>query len=247
MAPGTYCNVLKGELSANGQSCSGETVTVNNNGALQVNLGPWDAIAIHKNARISGGTQPSDIKRTVIFIQAQTASGQDMFVRGGIDHNYAASNLGLSCTASNYACAIPITHNNLINATTAPWKASDSFLDWYGVESGQNSNAAGSAMDWTTNIWPSSWGAVKTVAADGFGVEPLNIWGQHYWMLDVQMDCSKTVNGWFELKAYVQNGQGWEGNISQANTPYPSNNHFAQCGKINTFDFGQSSYEVRDF
>ena len=247
MAAGTYCNVLKGELSADGQSCSGESVTVASNGSLQVNLAAWDAIAIHKNAKVSGGTQPSDIQRTVIFIQAQTSSGQDMFVRGGIDHDYAASNLGLNCTTSNYACAIPITHNNLLNATTAPWKSSDNYLDWYGTESGQTNSAAGSAMDWTTDSWPSSWGAIKTVAADGYGVEPLNIWGQHYWMLDVQMDCSKTVNGWFELKAYVQNGQGWEGNISQANTPYVSNNHFAQCGKINMFEFGQSSYEVRDF
>lgn len=249
MAPGTYCNVLKGQLSGDGQSCSGETVTVNSSGQIQLSLAPWDAVAIHKNARVAGGTTPppSDVQRTVIFIQAQTASGQDMFVRGGIDHGYAASNLGLNCTSNNYACAIPIVHNNLRNSTTAPWKSGDNFLDWYGTESGQSGSAAGSAMDWTTNSWPAPWGAEKTVAIDGFGTEPLNIWGQHYWMLDVQMDCSKTVNGWFELKAFVQNGQGWEGNIQQPNAPYPSNNHFAQCGKINQFDFDQSSVNIRDF
>lgn len=66
-------------------------------------------------------------------------------------------------------------------------------------------------------------------------------------LLDVQMDCSKTVNGWFELKAYVKNGQGWEGDIQQSGAPYASNNHFAQCGKINKFNFNNSSVEIRDF
>lgn len=246
MAAGTYCNVLKGKVSADGSSCSGETVTINGDGTVNLNVGSWDAVAIHKNARISGGSG-SNWQRTVIFIQAQTASGQDMFIRGGIDHNYAAANLGLNCTASNYLCAMPIQHNNLRNATSSGWKSNDNYLDWYGTEAGQSTQAEGSAMDWTTDIWPASWGAKKTVATDGYGEEPLNTWGQHHWMLDVQMDCSKTVNGWFELKAYVKNGQGWEGNISQTGTPYTSDNHFAQCGKINKFDFNANTVTIRNF
>jgi len=66
-------------------------------------------------------------------------------------------------------------------------------------------------------------------------------------MLDVDMDCSKAVNNVFELKAYVKNGQGWESDISQAETPYASSNHFAQCGKINMFSFNSSDVQVRDF
>lgn len=247
MAAGQYCNVLKGEISADGNSCSDEVITVNANGTINLNVASWDAMAIHKNAKLNTIVQPGNWQRTVIFIQQQTNSGQDMFVRGGIDHGYASSVLGINCSASNYECAIPIKHNNVLNNTTAPWKANDEFLDWYGVEAGQSSAAEGTALDWTIDSWPAAWGPINTVASNGFGEEPLNIWGAHYWMLDVQMDCSKTVNGWFELKAYVKNGQGWEGDIQQSGAPYASNNHFAQCGKINKFDFNNSSVEIRDF
>ncbi|WP_232361473.1 alpha-amylase [Paraneptunicella aestuarii] len=250
MAAGQYCNVLKGELAADGQSCTGEVITVNANGTINLNVPSWDAMAIHQGAKIEGGVTPppaGDWQRTVIFIQAQTQSGQDMFIRGGIDHTYANNNLGRNCQTTNFECALPIVHNNLRNATTAPWKANDDYLDWYGVEAGQSASAEGTALDWTTNLWPSSWGALKTVAVDGYGEEPLNIWGQHYWMLDVDMDCSKTVNGWFELKAYVKNGQGWENNIAQSGTPYASQNHMAQCGKINKFEFNLNTVEIRNF
>lgn len=251
MASGQYCNVLKGELSTDGQSCTGEVITVNSDSTINLNVPSMDAMAIHEGAKISGTTPPppppGDWQRTVIFVQAQTQSGQDMFIRGGIDHDYANNNLGRNCQTTNFECALAIRHNNLRNTTTAPWKSNDDYLDWYGVEAGQSSAAEGTALDWTTNIWPGSWGAIKTVAIDGFGEEPLNIWGQHYWMLDVDMDCSQSVNGWFELKAFVKNGQGWENNISQSGTPYASQNHMAQCGKINKFDFNSHSAEIRNF
>ncbi|WDE03255.1 alpha-amylase family protein [Thalassomonas viridans] len=250
MAPGSYCNVLKGQLSADGNSCSGETIVVNGDGTINLIVPAWDAVAIHQGAKLGsgGGEDPNeDWQRTVIFIQAETSSGQDMFIRGGIDHDYANSVLGRNCQSTNFECAMPVRHNNLKNATTGPWKSNDDYLDWYGVEAGQSGEAQGSALDWTTNVWPSSWGTERTVANDGYGVEALNIWGQHYWMLDVDMDCSRAVNNVFELKAYVKNGQGWENDIYQAATPYASNNHFAQCGKINMFSFNSSYVEVRDF
>lgn len=246
MSEGVYCNVLTGEMSNDKSSCSGGSVTVQANGFATVSVASWDALAIHKNAKLDTHVNAA-IQRTIVFIEAQTASGQDMFVRGGLDHTFAANSLGLNCTASNYLCAMPISHNNLNNATTTLWKANDTFLDWYGLESGQNSQAEGTPLDWTTNSWPAAWGPKRTVAVDGYGEEPLNTWGPHHWMLDVEMDCSKTVNGWFELKAYVKNGQGWESNIQQPNAPYASNNHFAQCGKINRFSFNSNSVEIRDF
>jgi alpha-amylase len=82
---------------------------------------------------------------------------------------------------------------------------------------------------------------------DGFGQESLNVWGANQWMLDVDMACDDTFNNMFEIKAFVKNGQGWESDIAQANAPYASNNHFAQCGKINRFIFNSNSVEVRDF
>jgi alpha-amylase len=247
MAEGIYCNVLKGELAADGQSCSGETITVNADGTINLNIAGEDAMAIHHNAKVNIIIELPVMQRTVIFIQAQTAAGQDMFIRGGIDHDYANNNLGRNCQTTNFECGIAIEHNNTLNATTAPWKTGESYLDWYGSEATQSNEAEGTPMDWTTNVWPGDWGTKRTVAADGYGETPLNIWGQHYWMLDVDMDCSQTVNGQFEVKAYVKNGQGWEGNINQANIPYASSNHVATCGKINKFDFNGSSVEVRDF
>ncbi|MGC3999422.1 MAG: hypothetical protein QM767_19070 [Anaeromyxobacter sp.] len=199
----------------------------------------------------------ADWQRTVIFVQGQTADGQDLFIRGGIDHDVAKAKLGLTCTSTNYACAIPIRHRNTRNATTNPWKTGDTMLDWYGAESGQtgvshNIVSQGTPADWTTNTWPGGWGAVKTVAVDGYGVEPLNTYGAHYWMVDVDMDCSKAYQAadgtrWFEVKSYISNGPGWEGNVAQGGTPYASINHMARCGQINVFSRGSSAATFASF
>jgi len=184
------------------------------------------------------------------MIEGQTSDGQDMFIRGGIDHGYANSTLGRNCTTSNFECAIPIRFLNDKNETTDGWKSGDNYLDWYGKEGAQGDDdhgtPQGSALDWTTNAWPSNWGAKPLYAVDGFGETPLNTYGHHYWIMEVEMDCSATVNGWFELKSYISNGPGWEGDVSQSNTPYSSGNHFAQCGKKNVFKRGQSDpVEIR--
>ncbi len=186
--------------------------------------------------------QGGDWQRTVIFIYGQTSVGQDMFVRGGIDHAYANANLGRNCQTWNFECAIPIRHNNLRNNTTAPWKNGDKYLDWYGAESGQSAASVGSPLDWTTNNATNP----NTVAVQGFGYDPLNDYGDHYWMLDVEMDCSKSVNGWFELKSFISNGPEWESNVAQSGTPYSSGNHFAQCGKLNVFQRDSSSAMIGD-
>lgn len=183
-------------------------------------------------------------ERTVVYIYGQTQAGQDMFVRGGLDHGYANTTLGRNCAASNFECALPIEFLNTLNATTAPWKMGDTHLDWYGRESAQNQEspghgfAEGTAMDWTIDHWPSEWGPAKYYAVDGSGEDSENTYGAHFWKLDVSMDCSNTVNGWFELKSYISNGPGWEGDVSQGQSngePYLSQNHFAQCGRKNVF------------
>jgi hypothetical protein len=178
-----------------------------------------------------------DWQRTVIFIYGITQPGQDMYIRGGIDHNYAQNSLGKACTAANKLCAVPIQHRLF---TTDSKRANDKYLDWYGAETGQGT-VEGSPLTWTTNVWPTSWGAEKTVAQHGYGTEPLNQWGQHYWMLDVLMDCSKSVGGWFELKSFISNGPGWEGNVTQSGSPYPSINHFGKCGQLNKFERGSNA------
>ncbi len=186
------------------------------------------------------GIEYRNWRRTLVFIYGETQPGQDMFIRGGIDHNYAQNNLGRNCTSENYECAIPIRHLNLRNNTTAPWKSGDNYLDWYGAEAAQSSESEGSALDWTTDFWPEAWGAARTYEIDGSGETPLNTYGQHYWLLEVEMDCSATASGWFELKSYISNGPGWESDAQQAGAPWYSGNHFAKCGELNVFRRGQS-------
>ena len=209
--------------------------------------------SVGKHVRLAPRAEPSgaDIRRTVLFMYGQTSPGQDMFLRGGIDHRYAQATLGRTCTApagsvpSNYACAIPLVHRNLKNATTAPLKRGDARLDWYGAEPGQNGDAVGTPADWTTNTWPTSFGPQKTVQLDGFGVDPLNTYGQHYWMVDVDMDCAATAGGWFEVKSFVSNGPGWEADVTQEGAPYASGNHFARCGSVNVFRRGEPGAVIR--
>jgi alpha-amylase len=233
LAPGSYCDVISGAL--NGNSCTGTTVDVHPGGAALFRVPAMTAVAIHVGQR----TPPPQLTRTVIMIRGETVPGQDMFLRGGLDHRHASS-LGRNCTDQNLECAVPIRHRNIRNATTAGWKAGDHHLDWYGTESMQPAAALGTPMDWTTNQWPTEWGDPRSVSTDGFGLEPLNTYGPHYWMLDVDMDCAKTGNGWFEVKSFISNGPGWESDVSQPGAPWPSGNHFARCGYLNVFDRGNA-------
>ena len=98
-------------------------------------------------------------------------------------------------------------------------------------------------MIWTTND-PAN---PKAIWKDTVGYTPLNKYGEHYWMLDVDMDCSRTANGWFEAKSFISNGPGWENDVSQPGAPYASRNHFGQCGMINVFRRGESAAQIVPF
>ena len=254
MPQGEYCDVLKGNFSEETGICTGPTVLVDAFGKANFSVQALNASAIHIGAQVKG-----DYRRTVVFMFGTTSPGQDMFLRGGIDHTYAERVLGRTCETGagpTYQCAMPIRHNNLRNDTTRPWKEGDRYLDWYGKEPGQDRishdiQAVGSAVDWTTNN-PSHG---KTVDVDGYGFDVLNqtlSLGNHFWMLNVMMDCSKGVqaggDSWFEVKSFISNiGNGWEGNIDQPDTPYRSQNHFAKCGKISVFRRNENTARYYDF
>jgi alpha-amylase len=204
---------------------------------------------------------PSNYERTVIFVRGETSNGQDMFVRGGLDHALAdcsSANCGQGKDLSNCPCSIPICHANHAKSGTDldaeyQWQVGDNYLDWYGVESSQGSGskgeAGGSPLMWTTDgATAAGWGMTETAAANGFGIEPLNNLGPHYWMLDVYMDCSKTKEGKFEVKSWISNGPGWEGNVAQGDSVLSSSgNHVGTCGKINFFKRSSSFVLVSDF
>ena len=254
MTQGTYCDVLKGDFDPTNKNCSGPTVVVDGSGNATFSVLSMNASAIHVGARIE-----DDLRRTVVFMYGVTQPGQNMFLRGGIDHDFAERALGRNCqnaAGPTYKCSMPITHTNLKNDTTAPWKDDDRYLDWYGAEPNQTrisqgGQAVGTPMDWTTN----NPGHGRTVEQDGVGFDALNqtlSLGGHYWMMDVTMSCTKGVQAagesWFELKSFISNiGNGWEGNINQPDAPYQSYNHFAKCGKINVFRRNEDGAAYHDF
>ena len=267
---GHYCDVIHSTISDDKTECLGDDgavalIQVQTDGKANLQVNAMDAMALHVGARLLGdeaSCSPSapDWQRTVVFIYGPTVEGQDMFFRGGIDHDYAESILGLNCDTGSgptYECAIPIRHNNMLNETTIPWKEGDEYLDWYDqpepsqIGTSHGIQAQGTAVDWSTNN--PDHGA--TVATDGYGYDVLNDaydLGDQYWMMDVDMDCSRAVcvNGeaWFELKSYISNvPNGWEQSVTQAGAPYGSSNHFAQCGKINIFQRHSSEATFADF
>jgi hypothetical protein len=218
-----------------------------------------------------------DVRRTMILIRGETQPGQDMFIRGGVDHAFGNAH-GRNCPAAApsfgdpryYNCAVRIEHRNTINygqdhepyAITNRWQVNDTYLDWYGREEFQTYQrrgpayndlglAQGTPLDWTTN----SMAGGRAVVRNGFGFLKENMdagLGDHYWMLDVDMDCETAVDiggtFWFEVKSFISNApNGWEPDVTQADRPYVSGNHFAKCGKINIFERGSGAVRYRDF
>ncbi|XP_012937880.2 alpha-amylase [Aplysia californica] len=195
----------------------------------------------------SSTSQPSTggkYVRTIIMMEKQTMPGQDVFIRGGIDH---AHRTGCTHDPTTSACAIPIKH--LADGTTNhyagvnAWKKGDNYLDWESAEVGQGTykgrQAEGTPAFWSTNRPNQS------------GYNALNTYGPHYWIVDIEMDCSKAENGYFELKAVLSGG--WEADVPASTTctgadagtpPYSSKNHFARCGHLNVFHWGQGTCEI---
>lgn len=154
-------------------------MTVDSNGYAQVSVNAGKTFAIDKYSNINGGGGPTLIpttagptqgpisgKRTVIFIKKDTMPGQDLFVRGGIDHSRKpgmkqlrtacskVSNqlLFIGCTsdATTSECAIPIRHITVVPSTFTTytdWEVKDYYLDWYGAESGQGKDCSRNYRD----------------------------------------------------------------------------------------------------
>jgi len=199
-------------------------------------------------SKIDNTASAADWKRTVIYIQETTQAPEDMFIRGGIDHAYANSHLGRNCSKTNFECAVPIRFVNKQKQFSSDpkvlkeysWQVGDTLLDWYGKEPNQGADAVGSPLAWTSNQALAGWNLPLYKDA-GFGIDEENTFGAHYWKLEVEMDCSKTVNGWFEFKSHFD---GWENDIAQSGTPYSSINHFAQCGKMNVVTRNSDSIQI---
>ena len=79
-------------------------------------------------------------------------------------------------------------------------------------------------------------------------------WGEHYWKVEFEMDCSLTESGWFELKAFVSQGAGWEADINQGTcqgtaggtAPYTTKNHMGRCGFLNRYSFNDNECYIEN-
>ena len=173
-------------------------------------------------------TPTRDIRRTVVFLFAQTIPGQDVFVRGGAKGG-----------------GIRILHRNWLNPHTNPYRWGDVSLDFSSGELGQATPpgkfGGGTPLEWTTNLAQGSGQPYVTMA--GYGIADENNFGANYWMLDVDMDCEQAFDDgqgrkWFELQALIAPRPGPEGAITQASNPMPpytSANHMGVCGMVNVF------------
>jgi len=54
LAPGTYCDVVAGDLGAGGSSCTGEAISVGPDGTARFGVPAMSAVAIHVGSRLSG-------------------------------------------------------------------------------------------------------------------------------------------------------------------------------------------------
>ncbi|KAK7084443.1 hypothetical protein SK128_028284 [Halocaridina rubra] len=154
-----------------------------------------------------------------------------------------------------HSCSLPIVTRSLGETSHYDgyndWRVGDEYLDWHGAESDQGQHygipADGSPAAWTSND-PSNP-----------GYQPLNTFGEAYWMIDFDLDCSLTEGGWFTVKGWLAGdaGQfsGLEADIVQETCtgtvggppPYASYSHMAKCGHINVFHYDRGDCTINAF
>ncbi|KAK3879151.1 hypothetical protein Pcinc_016259 [Petrolisthes cinctipes] len=193
-----------------------------------------------------------DIQRTVIFLEQHTVVGQDVFILGGSE-DYIVCMEGSDAESDH--CSLPIVTRSLGNTAHYSgyddWRTGDNYLDWYGAEVGQGYHNGlppfGSAVAWTSSD-PNSP-----------GYQPLNTFGEAYWMMDFDLDCSLTDDGWFIVKGWLNGdaGQfsGLEDDVTQTTctgtaggaAPVPSTSHVARCGHVNVFHYDQADCTINVF
>lgn len=183
-----------------------------------------------------------NFQETVIFLKAYTNLGQKVFVRGGIGNGKDCAPDG---PPEDDPCAIPISHLELDMDSETPerdrWAEADLFLTWGKLKVDDNLTVDGTPAQWTTS----------DQSKDYF--HGLNSYGDHYWLVHFDMDCSKLDNGFFDLKGFLSGS--WEADINQgscdgdgAEAPgYVSNNHIARCGYINIFEWDKPDCTIKSF
>ncbi|CAL4106263.1 unnamed protein product, partial [Meganyctiphanes norvegica] len=78
--------------------------------------------------------------------------------------------------------------------------------------------------------------------------------GPNYWLVDMDMDCTQTDNGWFNVRALVTPRINAEHRIYQKRTchgnvldlcPFKSFHHVAKCGYFNLFKYNDGNCLIK--
>ena len=234
---GEYKNIIDGSLVTVGQDGMATISITNSEGIFAICVGcdgsgpgptpgptqkPTDPQPTDPHPTDPPG--PGGRKRTVIFVEVQTSSGQDVFVRGGVSPDK---------TVDHSVLPLPEQWRGYNE-----WSVGDTRLDWEGAQDGQGQHDGRQALGTPTG-WTSSY--------DGNQFHhPYNVWGDHYWMVDLEMDCSDTRDGWFELQGlFSGGGEGGEKEVEQGacgggvggQVPFQTAYHAGRCGYMNVFHY----------
>ncbi|XP_041373172.1 alpha-amylase-like [Gigantopelta aegis] len=196
-------------------------------------------------------TRAEDFQRTLVVIYKQTVPSEYLFLRGG-----DAEGNGIPIWQ--------IVEPEKESSKFRKLSEGDTMLDWHGREEGQPKEAFGTPLMWTTNNQSYHLQTNK----DGAGYFNINIAKGHMWIADLDMDCDKTHDGWFQYKGFItQNGKpkyesntydGWEqvrgGSVCEGELlPDGENfksgfewadpqNHFGKCGSFNFVSWGNGTF-----
>ena len=53
-APGTYCDIVNGDMTSTGASCTGASIKVAPDGSAHFEIAPMQAVAVHVGAKLGG-------------------------------------------------------------------------------------------------------------------------------------------------------------------------------------------------
>ncbi|XP_046353169.2 uncharacterized protein LOC124133027 isoform X1 [Haliotis rufescens] len=203
--------------------------------------------------------------RTVILMKANVDANDYLFFRGGLSGSVVNAHTSftgrcLSVVGNTNPCSVSIQHRTFVssggfNAYNA-WAVGDNYLDWYGFEStqGEYKQAPKAVAEGSP--------AVLTTSDD---TKPnylsYNTFGEGYWAMDVCMDCTGTIQGWFEVIGYtnatllesrtftIAQPTTCSGTAAEATDvrPFSSVYHVGHCGRVNVFEFGNNNCTINQF
>jgi len=179
---GTYCDVMSSDFSAG--SCAGTTYTVNGSGQVTATVPANGALALHINARTSGG---GCTVAATFEVNAPTGAGETIHLVG------SRPELGSWSTSA----AVPMTPTGSLWRATVSLPSSTSFdykyirksssgqVTWeYDPNRNRTTPAGCSPVTWS-ETWngPGGGGGGCSVIAATFEVNATTVWGQNVYVV----------------------------------------------------------------